>query len=116
MCLFFYKQKTAYEMRISDWSSDVCSSDLRGLLRAGGSRDGDSRAEGERFRRGHACPVPHDHARSEPGQGDGEGGLPAQARLVVSPGRTEERRVGKECVVRVELGGQRIINKKLSTR
>src|SRR3546814_2375494 len=31
-CLFFFfKQKTAYEMRISDWSSDVCSSDLRGL-------------------------------------------------------------------------------------
>src|SRR3546814_11649876 len=26
---FFFKQKTAYEMRISDWSSDVCSSDLR---------------------------------------------------------------------------------------
>src|SRR3546814_20894657 len=32
-CLFFFffKQKTAYEMRISDWSSDVCSSDLIGL-------------------------------------------------------------------------------------
>src|SRR3546814_8131577 len=29
-CFFFFKQKTAYEMRISDWSSDVCSSDLRG--------------------------------------------------------------------------------------
>src|SRR3546814_1561612 len=28
MLLFFFKQKTAYEMRISDWSSDVCSSDL----------------------------------------------------------------------------------------
>src|SRR3546814_10295462 len=28
-CFFFFKQKTAYEMRISDWSSDVCSSDLR---------------------------------------------------------------------------------------
>src|SRR3546814_9502137 len=27
---FFFKQKTAYEMRISDWSSDVCSSDLEG--------------------------------------------------------------------------------------
>src|SRR3546814_8073087 len=27
---FFFKQKTAYEMRISDWSSDVCSSDLAG--------------------------------------------------------------------------------------
>src|SRR3546814_10599818 len=28
MLVFFFKQKTAYEMRISDWSSDVCSSDL----------------------------------------------------------------------------------------
>src|SRR3546814_16180920 len=28
MVVFFFKQKTAYEMRISDWSSDVCSSDL----------------------------------------------------------------------------------------
>src|SRR3546814_5066450 len=27
--VFFFKQKTAYEMRISDWSSDVCSSDLK---------------------------------------------------------------------------------------
>src|SRR3546814_10167007 len=27
-CLFFFNQKTAYELRISDWSSDVCSSDL----------------------------------------------------------------------------------------
>src|SRR3546814_6059756 len=33
---FFFKQKTAYEMRISDWSSDVCSSDL-GLSRALGA-------------------------------------------------------------------------------
>src|SRR3546814_2454687 len=30
--VFFFKQKTAYEMRISDWSSDVCSSDLLGGL------------------------------------------------------------------------------------
>src|SRR3546814_20848055 len=29
-CVFFFKQKTAYELRISDWSSDVCSSDLPG--------------------------------------------------------------------------------------
>src|SRR3546814_10737358 len=36
MCVlyvFFFKQKTAYEMRISDWSADVCSSDLRIALR-----------------------------------------------------------------------------------
>src|SRR3546814_5288440 len=32
MSFFFFKQKTAYEMRISDWSSDVCSSDLVAAL------------------------------------------------------------------------------------
>src|SRR3546814_9765107 len=46
-CFFFFKQKTAYEMRISDWSSDVCSSDLaarrRPLTRL---RPGDRLAEG----------------------------------------------------------------------
>src|SRR3546814_20199931 len=34
-CFFFFKQKTAYELRISDWSSDVCSSDLTVVERAG---------------------------------------------------------------------------------
>src|SRR3546814_5173959 len=34
LLVFFFKQKTAYEMRISDWSSDVCSSDLPGAQRA----------------------------------------------------------------------------------
>src|SRR3546814_15680781 len=45
MCVvfFFFKQKTAYEMRISDWSSDVCSSDL--LVRDGVSAEG----EGDRL-------------------------------------------------------------------
>src|SRR3546814_10323226 len=38
MYFFFFKQKTAYEMRISDWSSDVCSSDLIiGNYRMGGN-------------------------------------------------------------------------------
>src|SRR3546814_6694399 len=43
--VFFFKQKTAYEMRISDWSSDVCSSDLPGineLVGAGLLKDDDS--------------------------------------------------------------------------
>src|SRR3546814_2096063 len=44
VCFFFFKQKTAYEMRISDWSSDVCSSDLGG----GGQRARDAYL---------ACPV-----------------------------------------------------------
>src|SRR3546814_9330451 len=44
LCFFFFKQKTAYELRISDWSSDVCSSDLRDVWRikaagAGGYHD-----------------------------------------------------------------------------
>src|SRR3546814_14839375 len=37
---FFFKQKTAYEMRISDWSSDVCSSDLQIALEAGDDAEG----------------------------------------------------------------------------
>src|SRR3546814_1565846 len=37
--VFFFKQKTAYEMRISDWSSDVCSSDLEEWGVTDGSRD-----------------------------------------------------------------------------
>src|SRR3546814_2663414 len=36
---FFFKQKTAYEMRISDWSSDVCSSDLRNAGSGTGNDD-----------------------------------------------------------------------------
>src|SRR3546814_16239260 len=40
MVLFFFKQKTAYEMRISDWSSDVCSSDPTQLLDLGLERPG----------------------------------------------------------------------------
>src|SRR3546814_6226777 len=45
---FFFKQKTAYEMRISDWSSDVCSSDLR---------------EGHDLRRCHAARRAQHHQR-----------------------------------------------------
>src|SRR3546814_9497219 len=49
---FFFKQKTAYEMRISDWSSDVCSSDL---LCAGPARPG-RRVAAARRRRHAAAP------------------------------------------------------------
>src|SRR3546814_17423449 len=65
VCFFFFKQKTAYEMRISDWSSDVCSSDLilhdfqdfPHQLRIQGGRglieQHDLRFHGERARYGH---------------------------------------------------------------
>src|SRR3546814_5604804 len=43
----FFKQKTAYEMRISDWSSDVCSSDLLGVVAVPrGTEDGSADLEG----------------------------------------------------------------------
>src|SRR3546814_2987828 len=47
-CFFFFKKKTAYEMRISDWSSDVCSSDLRDVDITAGKR---TRRDRDRQRR-----------------------------------------------------------------
>src|SRR3546814_5640693 len=49
--VFFFKQKTAYEMRISDWSSDVCSSDLAAVGKAFAARD--ERAVGKASRAIH---------------------------------------------------------------
>src|SRR3546814_1504172 len=74
---FFFKQKTAYEMRISDWSSDVCSSDLY-LVHLG-----------EQAARGLLS-----HLRRR--QLRGLGRIVAGARE--RRHRSEERRVGKECV------------------
>src|SRR3546814_11879126 len=78
--IFFFKQKTAYEMRISDWSSDVCSSDH--AQRTGGDR-------GQRSRRLWRQPATRHH-RPRPPQ-PGAGGVAGRAR-------SEERRVGEECV------------------
>src|SRR3546814_2116091 len=49
-CFFFFKQKTAYEMRISDWSSDVCSSDLRHVVVAADCRHAGNKLAGGRRR------------------------------------------------------------------
>src|SRR3546814_8159583 len=64
---FFVKQKTAYEMRISDWSSDVCSSDLMSA-------------------------VPRATLRQPVGR------IQNRFMAAVASSRSEERRVGKECV------------------
>src|SRR3546814_20304197 len=122
---FFFKQKTAYEMRISDWSSDVCSSDL--------SRD--DRADGARPRTGargrgelDASARAHRHLALYPHPADGRaddralsrraGGSvadrrvhlfatcalerPAQRRTEAAPrtllAGSDKRRVRKECV------------------
>src|SRR3546814_9794134 len=87
---FFFKQKTAYEMRISDWSSDVCSSDLSRTEEAG------------RYRTGAKSRYPSSHRT------DRRGARAARPRRWPATAhgfcwrqcepRSEERRVGKECV------------------
>src|SRR3546814_5090909 len=85
LCFFFFKQKTAYEMRISDWSSDVCSSDLR-PLRVHGEASGSELTERVvelleqvGLGRQHLYRYPHQFSGGQ-------------------RQRSEERRVGKECV------------------
>src|SRR3546814_1871609 len=116
---FFFKQKTAYEMRISDWSSDVCSSDLRPSVGLAAVK----------LREDAGCRVSVPAAQTCCGQPPYNSGDRADAKriargvldafegfdYVVAPSgscagmishhypalfadRSEERRVGKECV------------------
>src|SRR3546814_17664220 len=109
----FFKQKTAYEMSISDWSSDVCSSDLRdeivvlGIDRqdigeAGADADGARQRQGGKLRH---------HAAAGDQQADSLGGLAAPARhcfrcraalrhVARATGGWDERAVGQVCVGR----------------
>src|SRR3546814_20151750 len=126
--LFFFKQKTAYEMRISDWSSDVCSSDLIEAIDRSCSQNLDhlpvaiiaalqlAAKTFQRWWQGQLLerrPVPQrprllrQNRHVMPGIIDG---LLATAAAIVlgndivaltdddAVGRSEERRVGKECV------------------
>src|SRR3546814_9242313 len=93
LCVFFFKQKTAYEMRISDWSSDVCSSDLQLYLHKpacpSGARSIERRDIAEQ-RRGSARVDENDSLPLFE--------HPFSNQVHQSRGRSEERRVGKECV------------------
>src|SRR3546814_19516659 len=101
--VFFFKQKTAYEMRISDWSSDVCSSDLRPPPSP-------------------ACAGPRLQGRRGPAHAGDGGGLVARRhhrqchRAGLLPDRPDRDRKsaveGKRGSVRVDLGGRRTIKKK----
>src|SRR3546814_2637854 len=100
MIVFFFKQKTAYEMRISDWSSDVCSSDL---MRAA-------------FTQAHHSIFMADHLLEGVERAMGKVGDRVEQQLMPTifqqkiishffrrdagslGTRSEERRVGKECV------------------
>src|SRR3546814_18950167 len=122
LLFFFFKQKTAYDMRISDWSSDVCSSDLAGdnrcnwqirhaawqrshpdrrLPASGNDRRGSSGPEAEPFPPTAATPRSprRRQDRSVPGRHP-KPLAPSDRKSVVS---------GKSVSVRVDPGGVRII-------
>src|SRR3546814_4257384 len=114
MRIFFFKQKTEYEMRISDWSSDVCSSDLAQIVgpnrrRRGGWRWRSRRDRDRHWRRGgrvggdqHRRPVVwHDHQRA----GRYDRRLLLRRHFLRRRRDTESVVVGKRGSVRVELGG-----------
>src|SRR3546814_8314450 len=104
---FFFKQKTAYEMRISDWSSDVCSSDL-------------GRHRLERVRIGDHQPLEHRVAnalaRLEAGLLPDRQIVPLVVPFAHHRGAVDLDRKsvvsGKSVSVPVELGGRRIFKKK----
>src|SRR3546814_6536295 len=118
MSFFFFKQKTAYEMRISDWSSDVCSSDLlqrwkeiwaeiaakrqsaeplthkeSSRRRAQAMVDGLNRHVREEHEADLAALPPEVRARRTP-----EEWLATPPLEILRLARSEERRVGKEWV------------------
>src|SRR3546814_12755555 len=115
--VFFFKQKTAYEMRISDWSSDVCSSDLphdRGRVphrQAGFHPQGKGEAVAAEEQR--LEPPPALPAFAEP--------LPRLGRhLLQRPeGKGGDRQSvvqGKSVSVRIDLGGRRIYKTKTNNK
>src|SRR3546814_13831265 len=81
--IVFFKQKTAYEMRISDWSSDVCASDLHHLVGEGVERH---------------ITLARRLPRGQFGAHRGRDEFDYLDLVLQLDARSEERRVGKECV------------------
>src|SRR3546814_10508732 len=98
---FFLKQKTAYEMRISDWSSDVCSSDLRHPF---------PESLPERLEEGGGEPVDFAGRPGAPAR-DHEARLARGGREVREGVDRDRKSVGKGTSVsgRVDAGGRRMI-------
>src|SRR3546814_2808407 len=87
---FFFKQKTAYDLRISDWSSDVCSSDLSQYV---------SIRYTERLSEAGINPsVGHTGSAYDNALAETINGLYKTEVIHRRGPRSEERRVGKECV------------------
>src|SRR3546814_10577962 len=102
---FFFKQKTAYEMRISDWSSDVCSSDLATGVFTEGHEKTNRRIEQS------GGPGGKEGCNRRPGDGNPGSTARIERHLV----RLEDRQSvgeGKSVSGRVDPGCRRIIKKK----
>src|SRR3546814_19335462 len=123
MLFFFFKQKTAYEMRISDWSSDVCSSDLLCPHHSPHRIDIEEDVVGvEQLLQGQVDDAylraeqqdPRDH---EQHAGDNQRNQRHGEKQRFERGVDRKRVVkGKRVSVSVETGGGRILKKKKPTR
>src|SRR3546814_9695677 len=92
--VFFFKQKTAYDMRISDWSSDVCSSDLHGFPPRRPAPE-PPLPSSLRWKRKSVSKERRRYSPLEPSQELARRSRSVEQSLSM---RSEERRVGKECV------------------
>src|SRR3546814_2206860 len=92
--IFFFKQKTAYEMRISDWSSDVCSSDLLMVVHL--------LSPDKRYSELYIANYMNLRIREQLLRLEGVGNVTvfggSEYAMRIWLDRSEERRVGKECV------------------
>src|SRR3546814_12029156 len=131
-CFFFFKHKSAYELRISDWISDACSSDLEGapetrvrslVVRQPVGAD-EGRREGENALQvglvhlviDGACRLQARHRRplvTAPLGGNVRKIAPGRLRMAVRPrhGARKSDVSGESVSVSVDLGGRRLINK-----
>src|SRR3546814_19853108 len=122
LIFFFFKQKTAYEMRISDWSSDVCSSDLlalrhdrTGLRRRPCQSDRPLRRRSRRFSSTSAHSGSCTHSGFRAGTLSDAG---ASAFGPREPAEDQDRKSvveGKRAAVCVDIGGRRTLKQKRDT-
>src|SRR3546814_11026373 len=111
---FFCKQKTAYEMRISDWSSDVCSSDLL-ATRVVSLCSQPACSRGDRSRRAVAACARLSQRQGVASWAAGPRDRAATARPAPTTRHRPDRKSveeGKRVSVRVDLAGRRIIKQK----
>src|SRR3546814_19195477 len=105
---FFFKHKTAYEMRISDWSSDVCSSDLADLHASAQQRAAEACRSASRYSVGASR---RSIRRVRCVHQQRPGARRAHRRPIEFPDRKSVV-LGQSVYVRVDLGGRRFIKKK----